>query len=126
MKPVKKKVDSKGKPKVPNPAEIQNLPAFEQVYAWVLCIPRGRVMTYGQISRLIDERLSAQGVGWALKACPGDDIPWYRVVNGKGGVSTNKISVYNGDRQRALLEGEGVAFREDGTMDLPSYQWDPP
>jgi methylated-DNA-protein-cysteine methyltransferase-like protein len=125
MKPMKKKMESKGKPKVPNPEEIQNLPAFEQVYAWVRCIPRGRVMTYGQISRLIDERLSAQGVGWAMKACPSDDIPWYRVVNGKGGVSTNKISVYNGDRQRALLEGEGVIFREDGTMDLGSYQWDP-
>ncbi|HNB74093.1 MAG TPA: MGMT family protein, partial [Acidobacteriota bacterium] len=39
---------------------------FELVYAWVVQIPSGRVMTYGQISRLIDERLSAVGVGWAL------------------------------------------------------------
>lgn len=122
---MKKKSDSKGKAKVPNPEEIQNLPAFEQVYAWVLSIPHGRVMTYGQISRLLDERLSAQGVGWALKACPGDTIPWYRVVNGKGGVSTSKISVYNGDRQRMLLESEGIEFREDGTMDLFVYQWNP-
>ena len=83
---------------------------FEQVYKLVLKIPSGRVMTYGQISRLMDERLSAQGVGWAMHAVPNDarQIPWHRVVNSKGGISTTKIVTQSPDLQRRLLEAEGV------------------
>ncbi|MBX7222129.1 MAG: MGMT family protein [Blastocatellia bacterium] len=100
---------------------------FESVYEWVLRIPAGRVMTYGQISRLIDERLSAQGVGWALKACPHDDrrIPWHRVVNAQGALSTPRISRHTGHLQKDLLLSEGIAFDENDRLDLSAYQWKP-
>lgn len=101
---------------------------FEAVYAWVRYIPHGRVMSYGQIARLIGERLSAQGVGWALRACIRQEqsVPWHRVVNARGGISTGKLSPYLADEQRARLESEGVVFRTDGTLDLTVYGWRPP
>ncbi|HEY9679095.1 MAG TPA: MGMT family protein [Drouetiella sp.] len=41
---------------------------YDEIYAIVQRIPRGRVLTYGVISHMIGGRMSAQGVGWALKA----------------------------------------------------------
>lgn len=109
------------------PVSEEVVPPFEAVYALVRRIPCGRVMSYGQIARLIGERLSAQGVGWALQACARalQPIPWHRVVNARGGISTGKLSLHLADEQRARLESEGVVFRADGTLDLAVYGWEP-
>ena len=100
---------------------------FEKIYRIVLRIPRGRVMTYGQIARLLEDRYSPRLVGWAMHATPDDgrDIPWHRVVNSKGGISTGRIIVHQPDLQRLLLEAEGVVFNERGHLDLSVYQWSP-
>jgi methylated-DNA-protein-cysteine methyltransferase-like protein len=41
---------------------------YDEIYKIVRSIPKGKVLTYGLISHLIGGRMSAQGVGWALKA----------------------------------------------------------
>jgi methylated-DNA-protein-cysteine methyltransferase-like protein len=94
---------------------------FARVHAWVAKIPRGKVATYGQLSELIDGRLSAVGVGWALRASDAK-LPWHRVVNATGGVSTDNEQP---GRQRRLLQAEGVRFGADGKIDLARYQWRP-
>lgn len=99
--------------------------AWEVVYRMVRRIPRGRVMTYGQIATLIENRLSPRAVGWALHGCPAN-VPWQRVVNASGGCSTDRLPDTPAGLQRALLEGEGVEFGEGGTLDLDVYRWTPP
>jgi methylated-DNA-protein-cysteine methyltransferase-like protein len=94
---------------------------FARVHVWVAKIPRGRVATYGQLSELIDGRLSPVGVGWALRAAD-VDLPWHRVVNASGGISTEKEAP---GRQRRLLEAEGIRFLDDGRVDLARHQWKP-
>jgi methylated-DNA-protein-cysteine methyltransferase-like protein len=94
-------------------------PVFARVHALVAAIPRGRVATYGQLSQLIGGRLTPVGIGWALSGC-GDAIPWHRVINAQGGISTKSPAA---ELQRDLLEAEGVSFRPDGTVDLPAHQW---
>jgi methylated-DNA-protein-cysteine methyltransferase-like protein len=96
-------------------------PPFDRVRALVKRIPRGKVATYGQLSLLIDRRLTPVGVGWALHGA-GDALPWHRVVNAKGGISTDGEEP---GLQRALLEAEGVRFSADGRIDLAKYQWRP-
>jgi methylated-DNA-protein-cysteine methyltransferase related protein len=86
-------------------------------------IPRGKVATYGQLSRLIDRRLTPVGVGWAIRAAPDGSIPWQRVVNARGGISTDGE---HPGLQRAMLESEGVRFDKDGTIELERYGWRPP
>ena len=98
--------------------------AFETVYEWVRRVPRGRVITYGRISDLMVGRISPLAVGWALSQCP-DDVPWYRVVNAKGGCSTDRRPDSSPGRQRRRLESEGVKFRGDGTLDLGKHSWNP-
>ena len=99
--------------------------AQQEVFALVRRIPRGRVMSYGQISALLGGRLSPRAVGWMLHRCP-DDLPWQRVVNAAGGCSTDRLPDFPKGLQRSLLEGEGVTFRRNGTLDLELYRWWPP
>jgi methylated-DNA-protein-cysteine methyltransferase-like protein len=95
---------------------------FARVHALVRRIPRGRVATYGQLSALIGRRLTPVGVGWALAAAPTGALPWHRVVGARGVLSTDARQP---GRQRRLLTAEGVAFHDDGRVDLQRHQWRP-
>ena len=97
---------------------------FRRVYDLVKRIPKGRVMTYGQIATLVESRLSPRAVGWAMHGCP-RGVPWQRVVNASGGTSTDRLPDMPPGLQRALLEAEGIAFRSNGTLDLERYRWAP-
>ena len=61
-------------------------------------------------------------VGWAIRAASEDAIPWHRVVNGKGGISTDGE---HPGLQRAMLEAEGVVFDARGLVDLEAVGWRP-
>jgi len=87
-------------------------------------IPKGRVMTYGQIATLLESRLSPRAVGWAMHGCPAG-VPWHRVVNASGGCSTDRLPDVPPGLQRAMLEAEGVKFRANDTLDLNRYRWSP-
>jgi methylated-DNA-protein-cysteine methyltransferase-like protein len=95
-----------------------------EVYDWVRAIPKGKVMTYGQISVLMHQRISARAVGWILHNAP-EDVPWQRVVNASGGCSTRRLPEFPLDLQQRLLEGEGVRFDGEGTLELPRYRYLP-
>jgi methylated-DNA-protein-cysteine methyltransferase related protein len=91
-------------------------------------IPRGRVATYGQIARRVPlppgvdpqdyQAFGARWVGSAMAACP-DDVPWQRVINSKGEISLRA----GAERQRHLLEAEGVLFDDRGRVDLKRFGW---
>src|SRR4051794_23818174 len=91
---------------------------FADVQRLVARIPRGKVVTYGQLSQWIDGRLTPIGVSWALRAGAAD-LPWHRVVNSAGKLSTEREEP---GLQRARLEAEGVQF-VDGAIDLLRYGW---
>ena len=96
---------------------------FAAVYDIVKQIPPGKVATYGQIARLAGNPRMARQVGWALHGNPDEShIPCHRVVNRFGGCSS-AFAFGGDDVQRALLEGEGVAFRADGCVDLEAHLW---
>jgi methylated-DNA-protein-cysteine methyltransferase-like protein len=95
-------------------------PIFERVRDLVRRIPRGKVATYGLLSQLVDGRLTPVGIGWALSGAPAGSCPWHRVVNSKGGMSTE---AQNPGLQRRMLESEGVRFLPDGRVDLEQYLW---
>lgn len=97
---------------------------FEKIYEQVRRIPKGKVATYGQIATLAGNPHWSQIVGYALHTNPEPGvIPCHRVVNRFGGVAP-AFAFGGEDRQRELLEGEGVEFRSDGTVDLTRCLWD--
>lgn len=108
-----------------------NLPPLDEfsdrVYWVTHQIPRSQVATYGQIAFYAGSYGAARAVGTLMRNCVANDegdVPWHRVINASGGVSF-KGDVPRAERQRHLLEREGVVFRSEWRFDLDAYQWDP-
>ena len=97
--------------------------SYEQIYAVVRQIPRGKVASYGQVARLAGNPRWARVVGYALHVNPDPEgIPCYRVVTRDG--RTSPAFAFGGsDMQRALLEADGVAFLADGRVDMERFCW---
>ncbi len=127
-----------------------------RVYEIVRLIPHGRVATYGFVSTLIGMPRHARQVGWALHTLPSElvwgadadarrtsggttrtridperetdlgRVPWHRVINAKGQVSTHpdEAGTY---RQIDLLREEGIDVTDDGVLvnGLAAHQWQP-
>lgn len=100
---------------------------YEEIYALVRLIPKGKVATYGQIAEL-HGGVGARQVGYALNNLRNrddlDDVPWQRVINAKG-----EISLHGGGQgsfiQQVLLEEEGIVFDLKHRLDLNVFRWVP-
>ena len=98
--------------------------AEQQLYAWLAQIPAGRVVTYGQLARLIGRPNGARWVGNRLgRLPPGSTLPWHRVLNARG-CSSLPQDKGGSNRQLRLLKREGVLV-VDGRVSLRRYRWDP-
>ncbi len=99
---------------------------FEDVYAVVRQIPKGRVTSYGAIANYLGAKLSARMVGWAMNAAhnarPG--IPAHRVVN-RNGVLSGKAHFATPDLMEKLLRKEKIKVEEDTIADFEKLFWDP-
>lgn len=94
------------------------------VYEIVNEIPRGRIMTYGQIAAILRFPRCAQYVGWALHWSNQEKVPYQRVLNRFGGLA-NGYPDGGRDRHKIDLNDEGIEVREDGTVDIGKYLWWP-
>jgi methylated-DNA-protein-cysteine methyltransferase-like protein len=95
----------------------------ERVFRIVRSIPRGRVMTYGQIAEILGEGYTPRTVGFVMHSS-NDKTPWHRVINAQGGCSTRGL-VLPHDKQQRMLEAEGVRFNERGRCELQEFLWIP-
>ena len=96
----------------------------QRVLALVARIPPGRVMTYGQLALLAGQPGAARQVGYVMNGVLKEsDVPWQRVINAQGRVSTHKLGL--GELQEELLRAEGVELDETGRCDLARRQWWP-
>jgi methylated-DNA-protein-cysteine methyltransferase-like protein len=98
---------------------------FEDVYAVVRLIPKGRVTNYGAIATYLGTGLSSRMVGWAMNAAHSKhDVPAHRVVN-RNGLLTGKAHFATPTRMQELLEQEGVKIVNDKVVDFKEKYWDP-
>jgi methylated-DNA-protein-cysteine methyltransferase related protein len=107
-------------PQTPNPTPPT---PDEAVFRFVRTIPAGRVVSYGQVAEMVEEvSVSARQVGGIMAFCA-EDVPWHRVVGADGRLLIAKRDPSLGALQRKLLEREGVAFLDDGRVDMARFQW---
>jgi alkylated DNA nucleotide flippase Atl1 len=78
---------------------MESRPSAQQVLERVRSVPRGRVTTYGDLWPG-----APRAAGALLSSNADPNLPWQRIVRADG-------SLPKGERQRALLEREGVPFR---------------
>ena len=99
---------------------------YEKMRSVCLAIPVGKVATYGQIAMLCGKPKNSRQVGYGLReGLAGDDIPAFRVVNGKGELSGARHFLTS-DLQRTLLADDGVPALWNGRcwcVDLKKYGW---
>lgn len=95
----------------------------DRVYEIVRRIPRGRVMTYGQLAEILGEGYTPRTVGFVMHGS-NEKIPWHRVINAQGACSTGRV-VLPHDKQQRMLEAEGIKFDKRGRCDLETYVWIP-
>lgn len=111
------------------PPKKDSVPEFHRlVYRLVRKVPRGKVVTYGQVAAILGHPRAARAVGQALRMLPRgltNVVPWQRVINAAGSVSL-RGDVYRPDRQRELLESEGVQFSRSGKVDFKRSRWQGP
>lgn len=70
----------------------------ERVLERIRATPPGFVRSYGDVSPG-----APRFAGSVLASCQDPDVPWHRIVRADG-------SLAKGERQRALLEAEGIPF----------------
>jgi len=102
------------KPKSPEPTFAQ------RVVATLKRVPRGKVVTYGRLAAVAGNPRAARQVVRALYSYGGKDLPWHRVINGRGAISLTGAGFAE---QKARLEAEGVIVAADGRVDLGTFEW---
>ncbi len=100
---------------------------YEKMRIVCLAIPQGKAATYGQIAMLCGKPRNARQVGYGLREnLAGEDIPAFRVVNGKGELSGAYHFLIPG-WQKTLLEEDGIEVLWNGKcwyVDLKKYGWE--
>lgn len=90
---------------------------FDQVFEIVKKIPKGKVMTYGQIAKTLGTR-DARKVGWALHSNKNsDEVFCHRVVNKYGRLAPSYVFGGLMEQKARLLE-EGVKFIDEQHVNL--------
>ena len=86
-------------------------------------IPRGKVTTYGTVAVLAGLPRGARLVGGIMHfSGESQNLPWQRVINRHGYISTN-CTEHPKQLQKALLEGEGIEVSDEFIIDLKKYGW---
>jgi methylated-DNA-protein-cysteine methyltransferase-like protein len=108
------------------PAPKKEYSFFEDVYAVVRLIPKGRVSSYGAIATYLGTKLSARMVGWAMNAAHqvNPPVPAQRVVN-RNGMLTGKHHFHTPTAMQELLEKDGVEIKNDTVVDFKNRFWNP-
>lgn len=92
----------------------------QKVYDYLLTIPAGKVVTYGQIAQALGNKHLARAVGNILHANPDPGrYPCYKVVDARGRLA--KHFAFGGvEGQKRLLEQDGIVVVND-IVDLNKF-----
>ena len=99
---------------------------FDNVYAVVRQIPKGRVSSYGAIAAFIGTKLSARMVGWAMNAAHDQTpkVPAHRVVN-RNGLLTGRHHFATTTLMEELLLKEKIVVKDNTIVAFKKHFWDP-
>ena len=97
----------------------------QMILAVVSQIPKGKVASYGQIAKLAGLPKHARLVGRVLGQIEDRTaIPWHRVINSQGKMSTSQLTEHGDHLQQILLLSEGVVVI-NGRVNLKQFAWLP-
>ena len=98
----------------------------EKTLAFISAIPKGKVVSYGQVAAAAGSPRAARQVGGILRALSDEQskiIPWWRVVNNRGFLSIRGNWTATKELQAYLLKQERVPVDQDFTLIMQQYRW---
>ena len=97
----------------------------EKIVRIVKLIPSGYVVSYGQVALMAGVPRAARQVGWILHDYSDKyNLPWWRVINNAGRISTNCLD-HTVLMQKEFLEKENIIVNKDLTLDIEKYRYRP-
>jgi methylated-DNA-protein-cysteine methyltransferase related protein len=97
----------------------------EKVYELLRQVPKGKVVTYGQLAEMVGSKGAARAVGMCMRTNPdAPATPCHRVVSTDGSLRGYSAGDGLPTKKKMLLE-EGVNFAPNGKVDLKISQWHP-
>lgn len=97
---------------------------LDELWRLVKAIPRGKVISYGELGRCLKHPASGFMVGRWMAATP-EGVPWWRVVAKDGRMPISKRSPELVSEQEKRLRAEKVRFLEEGRVDMAVSSWRP-
>jgi len=99
---------------------------FDDVWAVVRLVPKGRVTTYGAIAQYLGTKMSARMVGWAINAAHGvkPKVPAHRVVN-RMGLLSGAAHFATPTLMQELLEKEKIKVENNQVVNFKTLVWLP-
>ena len=95
----------------------------DKVLEIVNLVPAGTVVSYGQVALMAGIPRAAIQVGWIMHQ-HGEKVSWWRVINNAGRISTNCLE-HPANKQKELLEKEGIEVTKDLKIDIEKYRFRP-
>ncbi len=89
-------------------------------------IPKGKVVSYGQVAAAVGSPRAARQVGGVLRGMDDSEykaVPWWRVINNQGILSIKGNWTATKELQRSLLIKEGVEVTQNFTVDMQTYRY---
>ena len=97
----------------------------DKIVRIVKLIPSGYVVSYGQVALMAGVPRAARQVGWGLHDYSDKyNLPWGRVINNAGRISTNCLD-HTALMQKEFLEKENIIVNKDLTLDIEKYRYRP-
>lgn len=97
----------------------------QKVYEIVRNIPKGKIVSYGQVALMAGVPRAAIQVGWVLHISNEEDkLPWWRVINNAGRISTTCLE-HTAQMQKEILESEGIVVKPKLKIEIEKYRFIP-
>lgn len=98
----------------------------QKVITFVTTVPKGKVVSYGQVAASCGSPRAARQVGLVLRSLSADSgVPWWRVINNRGMLSIKGNLEATKELQKQLLEHDGVNISEEYQVDMVRFRYKP-
>jgi methylated-DNA-protein-cysteine methyltransferase-like protein len=97
----------------------------QRVLGYIAKVPKGKVVSYGQVAAAAGSPRAARQVGAILRGIDPieGEIPWWRVINNQGFISIKGNWTAGKEMQKSLLEKDGVKVSDSFTLDINKYRF---
>ena len=98
----------------------------QRVIEFVKKIPKGKVVSYGQVAAFAGNPRAPRQVGMILRYLDTNrysEVPWWRVINNQGVISIKGNWTATKELQRDLLARDGVKIEKDFKVKIEKYRW---